>query len=214
MLDRKSLAAAVATLIGSTSPVAALALPWDVDMVDSPARRAYSCWEYTKDDEGNRVCVRGMQPLPEGVVAQSNILSPSAMMTPEIDKANAAAWSELINPIRRSPETLAKGERMFNIYCTPCHGTPNADGKIEHLGTVAQPGRMAGVIGLTGDSGILQSRNDGQVYRAIRVGNAIMPSYGWAMTDEEMWSVVHYTRTLDNGAYRPPTPAANEEAQQ
>jgi len=196
---------------GLLAPLPAFALPWDVDMVDSPARRGYSCWEYTTDDDGNRICKRGMQPLPEGVVSQANILSPSALKTPEIDKNDMAAWTALANPMPSSPEVLARGERMFEVYCTPCHGVPDADGKIEHLGTVAQPGRMAGVIGLTGEQGVLQARTDGQVYRAIRMGNAIMPSYNWAMTDDEMWSIVTYSRTLDNGAYVPPPPPASDE---
>lgn len=197
-------------------PSTALALPWDVDMVDSPARRGYSCWEQGKDEDGNFYCKRGMQPLPEGVVAQEHILSPSALKTPEIPKDDMAAWRALSNPLGSGPEVLKKGERMFGIYCTPCHGVPNADGKIEHLGTVAQPNRMPGVVALTGDDGVLKARNDGQVYRAIRVGNAIMPSYGWAMTDDEMWSIVSYARTLDQGAYvpPPPPPADDEEAEE
>jgi mono/diheme cytochrome c family protein len=154
-----------------------------------------------------------MQPLPEGVVSQPNILSPSALKTPEYDKMDMEAWTSLQNPLSSTPEVLARGERMFQVYCTPCHGIPDAQGKIEHLGTVAQPGRFPGVVGLTGEAGILKARNDGSVYRTIRVGNALMPSYSWAMTDDEMWSIVNYVRTLDNGAYQPPPPPtpADEE---
>ena len=211
---RSASLALAALTAGLAAPTAAFALPWDVDMVDSPARRGYSCWEYTTDEEGNRVCKRGMQPLPEGVVSQPNLLSPSAQKTPEIDKMDMDAWSALENPMAATPEVLARGERMFRVYCTPCHGIPDAQGRIENLGTVAQPGRMPGVVGLTGSNGILQSRTDGLVYRTIRVGNAIMPSYGWAMTDDEMWSIVTYTRTLDNGAYKPPPPPPAEEVEQ
>ena len=193
-------------------PSTALALPWDVDMVDSPAARGYACWEEGKDEQGNHYCKRGMQPLPEGVVAQQHILSPSALKTPELPKDDQSAWTALQNPLESSPQVLAKGERMFQIYCTPCHGVPDSDGKIEHLGTVAQPGRMPGVVALTGDDGVLKARTDGQVYRAIRVGNAIMPAYNWAMTDDEMWSIVTYSRTLDQGAYVPPKPPEPEPA--
>lgn len=195
---------------------AALALPWDVDMVDSQFVRGYECWEYEITEDGERQCVRGMQPLPQGVVSQPNMFSPAAAQTMGHDKMDIAAWTAMENPLdASSPEVQAKGEKMFRIYCTPCHGAPNADGVIENLGTVAQPGRMAGVVMLSGEGGVLQSRTDGQVYRAIRMGNAIMPPYNWAMNDDEMWSVVAYARTLDNGAYKPPpAPSEDEEADQ
>lgn len=208
---RSATLTAVAALCATALPSTALALPWDVDMVDSPAKRGYACWEHGEDEDGNRVCLRGMQPLPEGVVSQQNILSPSALKTPEIPKEDMDAWTALTNPLSTSPEVLARGEQMFKVYCTPCHGHPDEQGRIEYLGTVAQPGRMAGVIALTGDGGVLKARTDGQVYRAIRMGNAIMPSYSWAMTDDEMWSIVTYARTLDNGAYIPPPPPKTDD---
>jgi mono/diheme cytochrome c family protein len=89
---------------------------------------------------------------------------------------------------------------MYNIYCSPCHG----DGV--NLGTVAQPGRYPGVVALAGDNGILKARNDGWVYLTIRNGGAIMPNYGWAMSDTEMWSIVDYVRTMPKSQFVPPKP--------
>jgi mono/diheme cytochrome c family protein len=185
----------------------AIALPWDSDMVDSQVVRAYQCWEWSTDETGKKTCVKIMQGLPEGVVSQDHPFSPTPFKTPPLAKMDMKGWKALPNPLPASAENLARGKNMFRIYCTPCHGKPNDQGIIEKLGTVAQPGRMPGVVPLTGATGVLSKRNDGQVYRVIRMGNAIMPAYSWAMSDDEMWSIVHYTRTLDNGAYTPPTPA-------
>ena len=196
---------------------AAIALPWDTDMVDSQAVRGYQCWEWSTDEAGERTCVRGMQGLPEGVVSQEHIFSPTPFKTPPIDKNDRPAWKALTNPLPASAETRARGKKMFGIYCTPCHGKPDDNGVIAKLGTVAAgpdtPQRMPGVVPLTGASGVLSKKTDGEVYRVIRVGNAIMPSYSWAMSDDEMWSIVHYARTLDNGAYVPPAPAPTEEVE-
>jgi mono/diheme cytochrome c family protein len=93
---------------------------------------------------------------------------------------------------------------MFQTYCSPCHG----DGI--NLGPVAAPGRYPGVAGLASPNGRLHLRSDGWIYLTMRNGGGIMPSYGWAMTDTEMWSVVRYVRTLPDAAYNPApaTPAA------
>ena len=191
-------------LIGLGSAVA-IGAPWDVDMVDSQAVRGYECWEYEVDTEGNRKCIASMRTLPEGVLSQAHLLTQNTSMTSMMDQFDPR-WLELQSPLGATPEVLATGERMFEVYCTPCHGVPDEKGEIAKLGTVGQPGRIAGVQVLTGDAGVLKGRADGQVYRAIRMGVGIMPAYGWAMTDDEIWSVVTYARTLDNAAYIPPAP--------
>ena len=171
----------VAFIVGAlAASTVAFGLPWDVDMADSQAKDGYTF---------------EMQGLPDGVVAQPSIYTPRPQVanyergTPE---GNA-----LMNPY---PKNLDGGERMYNIYCSPCHG----DGV--NLGTVAQPGRYPGVVALAGDNGILKARNDGWVYLTIRNGGAIMPNYGWAMSDTEMWSIVDYVRTMPKSQFVPPKP--------
>ena len=166
---------------------AALGLPWDVDMADSVAVKAYE---------------RPMSPLPEGVVAQPNVLSPSRYV-PNFDRLTPEG-QQLRDPYVTDEASLATGARMFEIYCTPCHG----DGATN--GPVAAPGRMPGVVTLVGDAGALKNRTDGWVYLTIRNGGAIMPPYGYAMTDEEMWSIVSFLRRQPGGRYVPPPPAEEE----
>ena len=190
---------------------AAIAAPWDVDMVDSDAYRGYECWEYTTDENGKRECVRSMAIIPEGVVSQKNLLTPNHIMTPDFPKGDNR-WDAVVSPIETTDTTLATGKRMYDVYCSICHGKAMDDGNVPNLGTVAQPGRIAGIIPLTGEGGVLKNRTDGRVYSTIRKGAAIMPAYNWAMTDSEMWSIVHYVRTLDNAQYVPPAPANDEAA--
>ena len=96
---------------------------------------------------------------------------------------------------------------MYNIYCTPCHG----DG--ETVGPVGEPGRFPGVVSLAGAAGVAKLRTDGWIYLTIRNGGAIMPYYGWAMSDDEIWATVHYIRTMPNSQYIPPAPPAEEGEQ-
>jgi len=171
---------------------AAFGLPWDVDMADGQAVKGYS---------------QPLRGLPPGTVSQPAVVSPQGFVpnylrgTPE---GNA-----LVAPMPATDEVLARGKVMYNTYCSPCHGS---DGVA--LGAVAQPGRYPGVIALAGPSGIAKNRTDGWIYLTIRNGGAIMPYYGWAMSDDEMWATVHYVRTLNDARYIPPAPKPAEEAPQ
>ena len=185
--SRKVVLATALAAVGFTT--AAIGLPWDVDMADGQSKKGYS---------------HVMAPLPEGVVAQPNVLTPT-WYVPNASRYTPEGQA-LTSPIAIDEASLAQGEEMYKIYCTPCHG----DG--ENLGPVAQPGRFPGVVKLSGKAGALKQRSDGYVYLTIRNGGAIMPSYGWAMNDDEIWSIVHYVRTLPDSAYIPPAPPADEEA--
>jgi len=166
----------------------ALGIPWDIDMVDGQAKKAYA---------------HDMEGLPVGVVAQPHLLSPVGFApnfvrgTPEADALQA--------PFAATPDKLELGKEMYGIYCTPCHG----DGAT--LGPVAEPGRFPAVVKLSGKDGMLNKRSDGHVYLTIRNGSAIMPYFSWAMTDTEMWSIVHYLRQLPDSKHIPPAPPAEEE---
>lgn len=170
--------------VGST----ALGLPWDLDMADSQAKDGYSI---------------EMTPPPEGVVAQPNILSPMAFR-PHLEQAAGGQDTPEINaqanPLEADEANLATGERMYTIYCTPCHGNG------QNLGPVAAPGRYPGVAMLAGKNGVLGLRTDGSLYTTVTQGRRLMPAYGWAMDDNEIWSLVHHLRTLPGATYEPPAP--------
>ena len=159
----------------------AFGLPWDTDMANSKSIKAYEA---------------PMAPLPAGVVAQPNVLSPDIAsmnydrMTPE--------GQALQSPFEANVEL---GGKMYSIYCSHCHG----NGKI--LGAVAfdpknptKPGLPAyHLFGLPPQ--MASQRSDGYIYLTIRNGGALMPRHGYAMSDREMWAVVSYLRVQEGGAY-------------
>ena len=172
----------------------ATALPWDLDMADGQAVKAYAA---------------EMPALPAGVIAQDNLLSPKGHTT-NAQRGSADA-KKLLAPVA-TDERLALGAQMYGIYCSPCHG---ADGT--ELGPIAKtdraPDRFGGISILAGPSGVAQTVDDSWIYLTIRNGGAKMPSYGHAMSDEEMWAIVHHIRTLPDAAYLSPddAPEAPEE---
>jgi mono/diheme cytochrome c family protein len=182
---------ALGVVVLATSTVA-LGLPWDIDMSDGQQVKAYE---------------QDMGTLPEGVVSQPQFnaaMTARSTYAPNYPRASEAAEA-LVNPLDGGADTVATGKQMFTTYCAPCHG----DGV--NLGAVAgaPPNRMPGVSVLAGPNGVARTRSDGYIYTTIRNGGNVMPSYGWAMNDREIWSTVAYVRTMDNAAYAPPAPSAS-----
>jgi mono/diheme cytochrome c family protein len=154
-------------------------------MADSQAKKGYSI---------------DRPHTPSGAVAQPNMLSPTAAAG--VNHKRGSAEAEAMQAPASTPASVALGQTMYQTYCSPCHGSDGVN-----LGAVAQPGRFPGVVPLAGAAGIAKLRSDPWIYLTIRNGGAVMPSYSWAMSDEEMWAVVHYVRTLNGAAYQAPEPA-------
>lgn len=178
----RGLVGTVLALAALSVSTVALGWPWDVDMADNAAKKAYSV---------------DMRAPPAGVVAQPSITSPKPYVTNHV--RGTPDGESLTNPMPDDEATRALGSKMYGIYCAPCHG---ADGI--NLGPVAAPGRLPGVLPLAGPAGAAKARSDAYVYLTIRNGGNVMPSYGWAMSDAEMWAVVTHVRTLPDAKYVPP----------
>lgn len=98
------------------------------------------------------------------------------------------AGERLTNPLPASPETLARGRRLFDIYCLTCHGASGmGDGQVGvKFGFPVPPLLDAAVV----------ERPDGYLYGTIRDGGFVMPKYAEVMSPEERWAVVHHMRSL------------------
>jgi mono/diheme cytochrome c family protein len=91
------------------------------------------------------------------------------------------------NPVSRTPESVKRGQALYSIYCTPCHGVGGkGDGPVTP--------RFIPPPDLTGPQ--IQGRTDGHMSYYIGYGGALMPAYGEAMSVTERWDVVNYIRSL------------------
>jgi mono/diheme cytochrome c family protein len=94
------------------------------------------------------------------------------------------------NPVSADAASLARGEELFNITCTACHGT---EGKGN--GPVAAFLQNKKPIDLTGPIGI--SLSDGAIFMTISNGTpGGMPALNENLTVRERWDVVNYVRQL------------------
>ncbi len=94
------------------------------------------------------------------------------------------------NPVPADAVSLARGQELFNINCTACHGK---DGKGD--GPVAAFLQNKKPIDLTGPIGI--SLSDGAIFMTITNGTpGGMPALNENLTVRERWDVVNYVRSL------------------
>jgi mono/diheme cytochrome c family protein len=94
------------------------------------------------------------------------------------------------NPVKPDDVSLARGQELFNINCTACHGTAGkGDGPVAAFLQNKKP------IDLTGPIGI--SLSDGAIFMTITNGTpGGMPALNENLTVRERWDVVNYVREL------------------
>jgi len=93
------------------------------------------------------------------------------------------------NPVKSSPESLARAKKWWTLDCEMCHGK-TGDGK----GETAQDMKLA-MMDFTNPE-TLKGRTDGELYYIIKNGHNDMPAEGPRVKPEEAWDLVNYIRSL------------------
>lgn len=94
---------------------------------------------------------------------------------------------QITNPIKPTEASVKKGQQLFNIYCSVCHG---AEGR----GGTPMESKIPGIPKFTPD--LLRSVDDNHMFSMVTSGHGPMPGYAEALTPEERWHVTNYVRTL------------------
>jgi mono/diheme cytochrome c family protein len=92
------------------------------------------------------------------------------------------------NPVNPTPESLAKGKKMYMIDCAMCHGA-NGDGK----GDMASD--IKNVTDFTNPD-VQKAHTDGEWFYIIRKGKGDMPPEGDRAKDDDVWNLVNYVRAF------------------
>lgn len=124
---------------------------------------------------------------PDGTVAVGADPFPYG---PGPDEARRAG-AELRNPFLATPETLARGKKVFETVCFVCHGTRGeGDGPI--IGRFPNPPSLLAPRA--------KGLPDGQIVHIVARGQGIMPSHAAHVLPDDRWKVVLYVRELQGGA--------------
>jgi mono/diheme cytochrome c family protein len=93
------------------------------------------------------------------------------------------------NPVKPTPESLAKAKKWWTLDCVMCHGK-DGDGK----GETASDMKLT-IADFT-DPATLKDRTDGEIFYIIKNGHQDMPPEGPRIKTEEGWDLVNYVRSL------------------
>lgn len=93
------------------------------------------------------------------------------------------------NPTRPTAASIANGRKMYNIYCTACHG---ADGMSQT--PIVKKGMPAPPI-----KALVAVFSEAHLYNKIRYGGPLMPTYGFQTMRSERWDMVNYMKSQQFG---------------
>ena len=109
------------------------------------------------------------------------VLTASLMQVPQAAGAGAPAAQELKNPFEGNAGAMKEGEKLFDERCADCHGSDAMGG--------AGPD-------LTDDKWFYGG-SDGDLFATVSGGRkGGMPSWKGQLTDDEIWKVIAYVRSL------------------
>jgi S-disulfanyl-L-cysteine oxidoreductase SoxD len=93
------------------------------------------------------------------------------------------------NPVPATPESIAHGKQIFEIYCAACHGV-NGMGATPVTQKGIPPIPMAVMV---------PGLSEAHIYNKALYGGAIMPSYGFQTSAKDRWDIVNYTKSANFG---------------
>ena len=99
-----------------------------------------------------------------------------------------AKYKNMKNPTTADKENLSIGKTLYAKHCKSCHGK-------EGYGDGSKAAEVEGDLG-DFSSAEFQKQTDGELFYKSYFGRKDMPNYEKKMSDEDMWYVVHYLRTL------------------
>jgi len=102
------------------------------------------------------------------------------------------AMAELVNPLPRTADVLARGQRVYMNTCVVCHG-PKGDGQGYIVPIYPTPPQLF--------SEKVRNWPDSRIFHIISRGQNLMPSYASQILPEDRWAVIHYVRALQRAAH-------------
>jgi mono/diheme cytochrome c family protein len=97
------------------------------------------------------------------------------------------AGNELKNPFQPTEENRARGQQVFNNYCSTCHGATGAgDGPL--IPKYPNPPAY--------NTGKSKALADGNMFHVVTLGRNNMPSHAAQVSFDDRWKVILYIREL------------------
>ena len=110
------------------------------------------------------------------------------------------------NPVKSTPESLARGKRQYGFDCAMCHAKDGSG-----TGDVAADMKLK--MHDESDPATLKDHTDGELFYIIKKGKDQMPAEGDRVKDETVWDMVNYIRSFPKKSATTAKPAETKPAE-
>jgi mono/diheme cytochrome c family protein len=174
------------------------------DMKRQPKVKFQKPSEFFGDNRAARPPVNGTVPMGYDIPGHpsqnsevpNDIRSPLGEFTAGTDYYNTGKMSDRWGtglPMAVTPELVDRGQKVYTIYCSVCHGA------------TGQGNGITSKYGLLGIANYHQDKYrqmaDGQIFNTITNGYNSMMAYGDKVTVKDRWAIVSYLRALQRSQY-------------
>ncbi len=108
---------------------------------------------------------------------------------PNTNEGYEEAGKKLKNPLPKTPENLAEGKRLYELYCIHCHGE-----KGNGQGSIVQAEKFPAPPSYYGPQ--LKDLPEGKMFHSITYGKNLMGSHASQLSPQERWKVILYVQAL------------------
>lgn len=166
-----------------------LAIVFCVVALTAAYRRPYVWWPVNDMNEQPIMKPYHIEGLREPVAGTEKAVGAWDPVPPRLEVLQKM-HPDFTNPTTATQASVANGEALFNIYCTPCHSQglstdPNLTPEVVKKGM--PPGQNLVRISML---------TDAEIFTTISQGAAIMRRMDYHLSPEERWDVVNYIRGL------------------
>jgi len=130
--------------------------------------------------------------LGGGTVYAAQPPIPAGIAVPRVPPEHLAEARGMQNPLRFTAAAVLRGKRAYLSFCSSCHGK-GEEGKGPRSKALKAAPRNFHLPEFH------RVRTDGELYWVIKYGSRLtkdMPAWGRRLTDETVWSIVFFLRTL------------------
>src|SRR4051812_38937516 len=157
------------------------------DMYRSPSYETYSPNPILKDS------MTAQQPVA-GTIARGNAiytdLDRMPYPYPNTNDGYEAAGKDLHNPLQKTDENMKEGKRLYENYCTHCHGEKGqGDGLVVQHNGPKPPAY---------NSEQLKDLPEGKMYHTTEYGKNMMGSHASQLLASQRWKIIMYVQTLQH----------------
>jgi mono/diheme cytochrome c family protein len=157
------------------------------DMYRSPDYETNSMNPLFADSSSNRQPVAGTIARGNAIYSDYDRLPYPFPNTPE---GYEAAGKELHNPLEKTEVNMAEGKRLYENYCTHCHGSKGmGDGLVAQHNGPKPPAYS---------SEQLKNLPEGKMFHTTQFGKNMMGQHASQLNASQRWKVIMYVQTLQN----------------